>query len=349
MRTTLFTLALLLAAACGGTSAPASDPGIPDAGGTLADAGGSPDAGELADAGPDAGTTLPIVDAGPSVQPGPTLGGCPIFPADNEWNRDISGDAVDAHSANYLTFMGSGSLVLQPDFGGAFGMPFTMVPADQAGAPMSFLFATQSDPGPYPFPQNLAIQQATDHHATVLQQGECKLYETYQTSADGKGGFHADSGAVFDLASGAPRPDGWTSATAAGLPILPGMARYDEAVEKGEILHALSFTAGGSAHSYVAPAMHSSGNSTATFAPPMGLRVRLKASFDLSRYTGESLVILTAMKKYGMFLTDNAGGSFWAVSGSLDSRWNSDNLEQIKTVPASAFEVVKLPAVQAGQ
>jgi hypothetical protein len=328
----------------------ASDDGgvVPDAG-ALSDAGGTADAGEAADAGGDAGVTLPIVDAGPTVQPGPTLGGCPMFPASNEWNRDISGDAVDAHSADYVKFMGGASLVLQPDFGGPFGVPFTLVPDDEAGAPMSFVTATQSDPGPYPFPQNLAIQQATDHHAVVLQQGECKLYETYQTSADGKGGFHAVSGAVFDLASGAPRPEGWTSATAAGLPILPGMARYDEAGEQGEILHALSFIAGGSAHSYVAPATHSSGTTTASFAPPMGLRVRLKASFDLSKYTGESLVILKALKKYGMLLIDNAGGAFWAVNGSLDSRWNSDNLEQIKTVPASAFEVVKLPELQAGQ
>jgi len=272
-----------------------------------------------------------------------------MFPADNEWNRDISGDAVDPHSADYLSFMGSGSLVLWPGFGGPFGQPFLIVPAGQKRAPMSFLYSAYSEPGPYPFPQDLPIQNATDRHATVLAQGECKLYETYLTNADGSGGFHADSGAVFDLTSGAARPDGWTSATAAGLPILPGMVRYDEAVEQGAILHALSFTAGDTAHSYVFPATHSSGSTDAAWAPPMGLRVRLKASFDLSKYTGESLVVLEAMKKYGMLLTDTAGGRFWAVSGALDSRWNSDNVEQIKTVPASAFEVVKLPAVQAGQ
>ncbi len=155
---------------------------------------------------------------------------------------------------------------------------------------------------------------------TVLENGNCKIYETYNTFASG-GGFHADSGAVFDLITGAPRPDGWTSATAAGLPILPGLVRYDEVVEQGEIRHALAFTVGDTAHSYVAPATHSSGKSTAQFAPPMGLRVRLRADFDLSRYQGSSLVVLRALQKYGMFLTDNAGGQFWALAGALDSRW----------------------------
>jgi hypothetical protein len=346
MRTTLLTLALLLAACSGRSlqSVIALDAGQladPDAG---ADGGAA--VGSADDAGPaDAGA----VDAGPAAAVGPTLGGCPMFPPGNDWNRDISADAVDPHSADYVSFMGGASLVLQPDFGGPYGQPFAVVPQNQARVPMSFLFSTQSEPGPYPFPQAAPIQDATDRHATVLSQGECKLYETYLTFPDGNGGFHADSGAVFDLDTGAPRPDGWTSATAAGLPILPGMARYDEAAQKGEILHALAFIAGSTAHSYVFPATHSSGTSSATFAPPMGLRVRLKASYDLSRYTGESLVILTALKKYGMYLTDSAGGSFWAVAGSLDSRWDVANLEQIKTVPASAFEVVHLNPVHAGQ
>jgi len=328
MRPTLLALALSLAACSG--SAPF---GI----------------AAMADAGPvssaDAGTT----DAGTAELATPSLGGCPMFPAGNDWNRDISGDAVDPHSADYVAFMGGASLLLQPDFGGIFGQPFLVVPSGQTRAPMSFLYSTQSEPGPYPFPQNVPIQNATDRHATVLSQADCKLYETYLTKADGSGGFHADSGAVFDLTTGAARPDGWTSATAAGLPILPGMARYDEAGEQGAILHALAFTAGDTAHSYISPATHSSGSTGATFAPPMGLRVRLKASYDLSRYTGESLVILTALKRYGMYLTDSAGGQFWAVAGSLDSRWNSDNLQEIKSVPASAFEVVKLGTVHPGQ
>jgi hypothetical protein len=154
---------------------------------------------------------------------------------------------------------------------------------------------------------------------------------------------------VFDLITGAPRPDGWTSATAAGLPILPGLARYDEAVEKGEIHHALSFVAGATAHAYVAPATHSSGTSDATYAPPMGLRVRLRADFDLSPFHGASLAVLRALQKYGMFLTDSAGGQFWSVDGALDPRWSVQDLDQLKSVPASAFEVVKLGPLHSGQ
>jgi len=272
-----------------------------------------------------------------------------MFPASNDWNRDISADPVDPGSDAYVSFMGGNSLMLQPDFGGIYGQPFLVVPASQAGAPMTFRYATQSEPGPYPFPQNLPIGNNADRHATVLSQADCKLYETYLTNADGRGGFTADSGAVFDLTTGAPRPDGWTSATAAGLPILPGMARYDEAAEQGVIRHALAFTAGATAHAYVSPATHSSGASTDAFAPPLGLRLRLKASFDLSHYTGQALVVLTALKKYGMFLTDNSNGGFWAVAGSLDSRWNVQDLDQIKTVPAGAFEVVQHGPVHPGQ
>src|SRR2546426_7385768 len=221
------------------------------------------DAGMIAagDAGVDAGV--------------PSLAGCPVFPLGNAWNRDVSSEPVDPHSADYLAFMGAGSLNLHPDFGGPYGQPFVVVPADQARVPMSFLYASQSEPGPYPFPADVPIQANEDRHATVLVRDECRIYETYNTYASGSG-VRADSGAIFDLGSCAPRPDGWTSATAAGLPILPGLARYDEAVEQGEIRHALAFTAGGTAHAYVAPATHSSGSTNAAYAPPMGLRVRLR-------------------------------------------------------------------------
>jgi hypothetical protein len=242
--------------------------------------------------------------------------------------------------------MGAGSLYLHPDFGGPYGQPFAVVPASQERVPMSFLYASQSDPGPYPFPRDVPMS-GEDRHAVVLQQGACALYETYNTYPEG-GGFHADSGARFDLVTGAPRPDGWTSATAAGLPILPGLARYDEAVEKGEILHALAFITGATAHAYVAPATHSSGTSNAWWAPPMGLRVRLRADYDLSRFHGASLVVLRGLKRYGMFLTDNAGLPYWSLAGAQDSRWPLLDLEQLKSVPASAFEVVKLPPVRQG-
>jgi len=271
-----------------------------------------------------------------------------MFPLDNEWNRDISADAVDPHSADYLAYMGASSLMLQPDFGGPYGQPFVMVPASQPRVEMSFLYATQSEPGPYPFPLDVPIQSNEDRHATVLVRDECKIYETYNTWATGSG-FRADSGAVFDLVTGAPRPNGWTSATASGLPILPGLVRYDEAVDRGEILHALSFVAGGTAHAYVAPATHSSGSTNAPYAPPMGLRVRLRADYDLSPYRGASLAVLRALQKYGMFVTDTAGGQFWSVNGGRDARWSIQDLDQLKSVPASAFEVVRLGTVHNGQ
>jgi hypothetical protein len=271
-----------------------------------------------------------------------------MFPSDNPWNRDVSWDPVDPHSADYLAFMGAGSLHLHPGFGGQYGQPILVVPADQERVTMTFLYPWESDPGPYPFPYDVPIQAASDHHATVLQRGECKLYETFMTYAQ-DGGFYADAGAVFDLRSGEPRPDGWGSATAAGLPILPGLARYDEAVEQGEIRHALTLVVGATAHAYVAPATRSVGRSDATYAPPMGLRVRLKADFDLSGYYGGSLAILRALQRYGMLLTDNDVGQFWALNGTMDSRWSIQDLDQIKQVPASAFEVVELGAVRQGE
>jgi len=340
-------LLLLVLCACGGPGARTSAPdGATDAG-PVADAdAGVPPGDEPADAGdvPADGGDVPA-DGG---MPAPSLAGCAMFPPDNDWNRDISAEPVDPHSAEYLAFMGADGLRLQPDFGGPYGQPFLVVPSGQPRAPMSFLYATQSDPGPYPFPPDVPIQDNEDRHVTVLAEGECKLYETYNTFASGSG-FHADSGAVFDLTTGALRPDGWTSATASGLPILPGLARYDEAVEQGEMLHALTFTAGATAHKYVAPATHSSGTSDAAFAPPMGLRVRLRADFDLSGFHGASLAVLRALRKHGMFVIDNASGQFWAVHGSRDARWSVEDLDQLKKVPGSAFEVVKLGTVHSGQ
>ena len=319
---------------------------------SLSGAGGDPsaDSGVAAGTGVDSSVDAGVVAAGDAGVPErrPSLAGCPVFPLDNAWNRDVSSEPVDPHSADYLAFMGAGSLHLHPDFGGHYGQPFIVVPADQPRVPMSFLYTSQSEPGPYPFPQDVPIQANEDRHATVLVRDECKIYETYNTYSAGSG-FRADSGAIFDLVSGAPRPDGWTSATAAGLPILAGLARYDEAVEQGEIRHALAFVAGGTAHAYVAPATHSSGNTNATYAPPMGLRVRVRADFDLSPFNGASLVILRALQKYGMFVTDSAGGEFWAIAGMQDGRWSISDLDQLKTVPASAFEVVQLGTVHGGQ
>ena len=339
MRVSFATAGLVALLACGGPAAPSPA------------ASPAPVPAPVGDAGVPPAEPPPVaspVDAGPP-QPtprGPTLAGCPMFPVDNAWNRDVSTDPVDPHSADYVAFMGSG-LVLWPAFGGEYGQPFAVVPATQAKVPMSFLYSSQSDPGPYPFPADVPIEPWEDRHAVVLQQGECRLHETYNTYASGAG-FHADSGAVFDLVSGAQRPDGWTSATAAGLPILPGLARYDEAVEQGEIRHALTYIAGATAHAWVAPATHSVGTSDAPWAPPMGLRVRLRADYDLSRFHGASLVVLRALQRYGMFITDNAGGQAWYLKGTHDARWSVPDLDQLKSVPASAFEVVKLGEVRSG-
>ena len=272
-----------------------------------------------------------------------------MFPADSPWNRDVSGDPVDSRSNSYLAFMGSGWMRLHPDFGAPeYGQPVMVVAASQGPVSISFTYSNQSDPGPYPYPPDLQIQAGADHHAIVLDKDRCLLYESYMT-AFSPSGFTADSGAKFDLYSAALRPDQWTSATASGLPILPGLARYDEAVDQGEIRHALSFTASGSAHLFVHPATHSSGTSDSDGAPPMGVRVRLRADYDLSGLHGTSLVIARALKRYGMFLIDNANDPYWAIAGAQDPRWPTGDLEQLKAVPASAFEVLQLGPVHRGQ
>jgi hypothetical protein len=170
-----------------------------------------------------------------------------------------------------------------------------------------------------------------------VRQGECKLYELYHAAPSGPG-WQAGSGAVWDLSSNALRPEGWTSADAAGLPILPGLARYDE-VTAGEIRHALRFTVGTTQRGYIHPATHQAGATDDASYPPMGLRLRLKASYNISGFTGESRVILEALKKYGMIVADN--GTSWYISGATDARWNDDDLDQLKGVPGSAFEVVQ--------
>ena len=295
-------------------------------------------------AAPPAGPWLPP-DGGPvaSASGAPLIAGCPLFPPDNDWNRDVSGDPVDPHSADYLRLMNAGSRFLQADFGSdpTYGLPWALVGAGQPRVPMSFLYASQSEPGPYPMPLDIRIQNGTDRHAVAIDRDACLLYETYDTQRDGAG-FRCGSGAVFDLRSNGLRPDGWTSATASGLPMFPGLARFDE-VQSGEIHHALGFTASRTSAAYLHPATHRTGNSNDPYAPPMGLRVRLKASYDLSRFTGAARVVLAALGKHGMLLTDI--GSDWFVSGSTDSRWDDHDLDQLKTVPAAAFEVVQLGTV----
>jgi hypothetical protein len=267
-----------------------------------------------------------------------------VFPPESDWNRDISWEPVDPHSADYLSAMQASSLRLWPDL----GTPINVVGAGQKRVPMTFTWAAGSDPGPYPFPQNLG-KTNVDAHAVVLDRDSCTLYETYNTFSDGAGGFRADVGAVWNLWSAALRPDGWTAATAAGLPLLAGIFKYEEAQVLGEIRHALVIASPSTAHAYVHPATHSSGTSNATYAPPMGLRIRLRADFDLSRFTGASRAVLRALQKHGAFITDNQSGlPFWPVWGAQDARWDVSNLNQLKSVPTTAFEVVRLGKVRPG-
>ena len=222
---------------------------------------------------------LPLIT---KPQLGPAVAGCPVFPPDNPWNRDISADPVDTNSAAYVASMLQDAKNLHPDFGGggAYGIPYSTVEQNQAVQPVSFTYASESDPGPYPIPPNAPIEGGSDRHVLVVQKGTCKLYELFAADYVGSG-WQAGSGAVFDLNSNALRPAGWTSADAAGLPIFPGLARYEE-VAAGEIRHALRFTVKRSQKAYILPARHYASDLTDQNLPPMGLRLRLKASFDLS-------------------------------------------------------------------
>jgi len=285
---------------------------------------------------------LPALPGGPAP---PQVGGCAVFRADNAWNRDVSADPVDPRSDAYIAAINaSGRTRLHPDFGAnpEYGIPYVVVPAGQPEVPISYVeYPDESDPGPFPIPADAPVEGGAagdgDRHVLVVRAGECKLYELYHARYVGPG-WEAGSGAAWDLRVNAARPAGWTSADAAGLPILPGLARYDE-VAAGEIRHALRFTVWRSQRGYVAPASHHAGATDDPNDPPMGLRLRLKADYDLSGFTGQSRVILEALKRYGMIVADN--GSSWFISGASDPRWDDDDLNQIKAVPAGAFEVVR--------
>jgi hypothetical protein len=287
-------------------------------------------------------TTTRPAGSGAWAQNG-SLGSCTVFPADNPWNQDVSSLPVATNSANYLTAIADlgGNQKLHADFGGngEYGIPYITVPGTQPGVPVDFTdYGDESDPGPYPIPLTAPIEGdgVGDAHVLAVDRDHCKLYELFGASA-GASRWSAASGAVFDLTSNALRPEGWTSADAAGLPIFPGLVRYDE-VASGHIDHALRFTVSRSQRAYLHPATHWASSSTDPDLPPMGLRFRLKASFDVSGYTGEARVVLNALKEYGMIVADN--GSNWFISGAQDPRWNDDDLNQLKSVPGSAFEVV---------
>jgi len=280
---------------------------------------------------------------------GPHAYSCPILPADNPLNQDISRAPVDPRSASYVASIGA-SLHLHADFGSnpSYGIPFAVVGARQPRVPIRFTeFGEQSDPGPYPVPANAPVEGAGeegDRHVLVLQRGACVLYELYHARRHGRG-WEAGSGATFKLRSNALRPAGWTSADAAGLPIFPLLARYGE-VHAGRIDHALRVTVARTQRGYIHPATHFASSSGDPALPPMGLRLRLRASFSLAPYHGQALVLLRALRRYGLIVADN--GSSWFITGAPDRRWNDEDLDQLKTVPGSAFEAVHTGPIRHG-
>ena len=275
---------------------------------------------------------------------GTGTGGCEVFPPDNAWHENISRLPVSPLSNAYIASIGAG-LDLHPDFGSnlTYGIPYAVVPASQPKVAIHFTaYGDQSDPGPYPIPPGAPIEGGSgssgDRHVLVVQSGACKLYELYSAFPNADGSWNAASGAVFNLRSNRLRPNGWTSADAAGLPIFAGLIRYDE-IQRGYIDHAIRFTAPVTQAGFIHPATHFASSSTNPDLPPMGLRLRLKASFDISRFPRVARIILTAMKRYGLILADN--GSPWYFQGATDPRWDDAALDTLKTVPGSAFQVVE--------
>jgi hypothetical protein len=279
---------------------------------------------------------------------GASLGGFVPFPADSLWNRDISNDPVDSNSTAVINFIGS-TLGVHADFGAgqfqgsAIGIPYLVVGSQQPPVTVNFTaFGSESDPGPMPIPVTALIEgyptPTGDRHVLVLDNSNCFLYELYNSAVSGNS-WNAGSAAVWDLLANEKRPYSWTSADAAGLPIFPGLARYDE-VAAGKISHALRFTLQNSRAAIVPPASHWAATTSNASAAPMGMRMRLKASFNISTYSAANQVILNALKKYGMIMADN--GSNMYLSGAPDDRWDNNDLHLLGQVKASDFEVIQM-------
>ncbi len=261
---------------------------------------------------------------------------CHVFPANNVWNMDVSNLRVHPKSNTWKAAMHARTTDLHPDFGPpSYGMPFDVVGSAHAKVHVRFDYASESDPGPYPFGADTHIEGGSDRHAMIIDRDTCTLYELYAARWN-DGSPTAGSGAVFDLGSNALRPATWTSADAAGLPIFPGLVRWDE-VQAGQIDHAIRFTADCTSRHYLWPARHQAGAANA-HCPPMGARFRLRASFDLSKFGPGARTILTAMQRYGMIVADN--GSDWYFQGEVNANWTNGLLDQLKSVPAGAFVAV---------
>ncbi|MEZ4594566.1 MAG: hypothetical protein R3D55_25990 [Chloroflexota bacterium] len=291
---------------------------------------------------------LPLV-----IRPGtppPQIAGCDIFPGDNIWNTPIDSLPVHPNSASYINTIGA-SRGLHPDFGSGvwppgsnspIGIPYVDVPGSQPKVTINFIWwPDESDPGPYPVPPDAPIEGGPDgsgdRHVLVLDRDNCILYELYSAYPQNDGSWEAGNGAMYDLNSHALRPDGWTSADAAGLPILPGLVRYDE-VAAGEIRHAIRFTAPQTQAAHLWPARHDASSLTGSSYPPMGLRLRLRADYDISGFSPQMQVILQAFKTYGLILADN--GSAWYISGVPDARWDNDMLHEMDVITGADFEAV---------
>jgi hypothetical protein len=283
--------------------------------------------------------------------PGPHLGGCPMFPSSNAWNQEIASAPLHPLSAQIVNHIqATGFKALHPDFGEnlSYGIPFVVVPPTQPLVPITYdAYGDESDPGPFPIPLNAPVEgggAGGDRHVLVLQQQTCQLYELFVGRRSGAG-WLAASGAKFDLLTGALRPLGWTSADAAGLPILPGLVRYDE-VASGVIDHAIRATFSETQRGFVLPATHFASDNSDPTLPAMGMRLRLKADYNVGGLTGQARVIATAMQRYGLIVADNGGN--WFFQGAPDAGWNDDDLNQLKQVPGTAFEVVDTGPVQTG-
>jgi hypothetical protein len=300
-----------------------------------------------------------------AVGPYPDLGGCSVFPdppagtpanapslpSQAAWNQDISKAPVTPNSAAVISYINAhGGDHLHPDFGSprAYGFPYTVVGAGQPKLPVHYTaYGDESDPGPFPLPTGAPVEGGNrsdgDRHVLVVDRASCTLYELYRAFFKPGGGAHwnADSGARWDLRSPAGRPDSWTSADAAGLPIFPGLVRYDE-VASGHLEHAIRVTFDSTRNAWVHPASHCAGDTSDPHAPAMGTRLRLKAGYGLGGFSGGARTIAEALKRYGLIVADN--GSNWFFSGSSDRRWDDENLNQLKRIPGSAFQVVKSAA-----
>jgi hypothetical protein len=359
-RAALATLSALWLAACGGGGGDSSAASAPAPGATPSPPP-PPSAGPPPP--PPAPSSLSFGNfAAASLGAGASLNGALAFPADNAWNTDISAAAVDPNSSALIASIGVGT-GLHPDFGSGLyqnapiGIPYVVVSGSQARVAMNWTaYGGESEPGPYPVPAGAPVEGGNastgDRHVLVIDRDNNRLYELFRAFVNPNGSWNADCGAVFHLDSNNVRPagqPGWTSADAAGLPIFPGLARYEEAAQgPGGVRHALRFTVQNSRRAYVPPATHFASSSTSVNRPPMGMRVRLKASYVIpAGFSAETRALLTAMKTYGMIMADN--GSNWYVSGAPDSRWNNDALvSELGQVRGSDFEVVLMQGLVSG-